>query len=163
MLYPDKRLGGFMKTCMSDLVSCINSDVYKDSFLCLDELNSRVFYVKCLIKPLFICKITWLLWAFWFFFFCPVLFVALCCSVSENCQLSTSKSYLWNLFFCSFFKVLTSDCLIVQNYILQTSWVMRWMKFWADLAPFFFVWVPETGKGVCGYVTSFIVLNNKPT
>lgn len=48
MLYPDRHLGGFMKTCMPDLISGINSDVYIGSFLCLEDLDSRVFYVKCL-------------------------------------------------------------------------------------------------------------------
>lgn len=47
-----------METCMSDLISCIVSGVYKGSFLCLEELLSRVFYVRYLIKLLFICKIT---------------------------------------------------------------------------------------------------------
>jgi len=47
-----------MKTRMSDLINCINSDVYKGSFLCLEELASRVFYVTHLLKLLFICKIT---------------------------------------------------------------------------------------------------------
>lgn len=45
-----------MKTQISDLIGCVN--IYKGSFLCLEELTSRVFYVKGLIRLVFICKIT---------------------------------------------------------------------------------------------------------
>lgn len=55
-----------------------------------------------------------------------------------------------------FLEVVTSNCLIVHKYILQTSWVMSEIVIW--FCSFFLVWVPEMNKriaDVCGYIMSF--------